>query len=414
MIRRQLFYKLVDHLPKREFSIVTGPRQTGKSTLLKQMEEQCRREGLPTVFLNLENRTLLADIDSNPLNLIRYLPGEKRRIIVFIDEIQYLSDPSNFLKLIYDEHSERLKIVATGSSAFYTDNRFKDSLAGRKRIFHLLTCSFREYLEISGKQELVEELNRISSARDYKTIFIDYLRIELENYLVYGGYPAVISETIKQEKISRLKEIRDSFLKRDIQDSGVVNENAFYSLFRILASQTGNLVNVNELSATLRIKHETVSSYLNILRKCFHISLAKPWFNNLRKELVKMPKVFLLDNGMRNCLLNNFQPFIQRIDKGELWENMVNRLLIDRYGDDSVFFWRTTAGNEVDFVLPHNENLEAIETKLDQRMINRKKYRIFQENYPAFDLRFLWLYPFDEDFFRRIEMLNGALPRPES
>lgn len=401
MIRRRLFSDLIEHLPKKEFSIVTGPRQSGKSTLLKQMEEHCRNEGLPTVFLNLENRTLLADLDNNPVNLLRYLPEVQKRVIVFIDEVQYLNHPSNFLKLIYDDHCSRIKIVATGSSAFYTDVRLKDSLTGRKRIFHLLTCSFGEFLEIKGKGDLVEELNRISSVRESRTALLDYLRIEWENYMIYGGYPAVITEPDKHEKINRLKEIRDSFVKRDIQDSGVTNETAFYQLFRILASQTGNLVNTNELSATLRIKHETVTNYLNILMKCFHISLARPFFGNLRKELVKMPKVFLLDSGMRNCMLNNFQLINQRADKGELWENMVNRLLIDRYGLESVLFWRTSAGNEVDFVLPEVEHPEAFEAKLDKVMIHQKKYRIFQENYPDIDFRFLWLYPFDEDFFRR-------------
>lgn len=402
MIRRELFDTLQNHLPKSEFSIITGARQTGKSTLLRQLEEYCQQEGIPTVFLNLENRVLLADLDSNPLNLLRYLPELTNRVIVFIDEIQYLSDPSNFLKLIYDDHSSRIKIVATGSSAFYMDNRFKDSLAGRKRIFHLFTCTFTEYLEISERGDLVEEFNRIITISGSKSILMDYLRIEWENYLVFGGYPAVIKETDKKEKINRLKEIRDSFVKRDIQESGVVNENAFYNLFRILASQTGSLVNVNELSATLRIKHETVSNYLNVLQKCFHISLVKPFYSNLRKELVKMPKVFLLDNGMRNCLLNNFQPVSQRSDKGELWKNIFYRLMIDKWDMDSVLFWRTSAGNEVDFVLTEHQRQKAYEAKIDSDLINRKKYKVFQENYPGIELDFLWMYPFNEDFFRRL------------
>lgn len=408
MVRRKLFNKLLEHLPKKEFSIITGARQTGKSTLLKQLEDYCKKEEMSTVFLNLENRTILADLDSNPLNLLRYLPEQQKRVIVLIDEVQYLNDPSNFLKLIYDEHSSRVKIISTGSSAFYMDDRFKDSLAGRKRIFHLLTCSFREFLEISGKVDLIEELNRIASVPASKSASIDYLRIEWENYMIYGGYPAVITETDKQEKINRLKEIRDSFVKRDIQESGVANENAFYHLFRILASQTGGLVNVNELSATLRIKNETVSNYINVLQKCFHISLARPFFSNLRKELVKMPKVFLLDNGMRNCLLNNFQPVNLRVDKGELWENMVFRLLVETYGLDSVLFWRTSAGNEVDFVLPELESPKACEAKVDRDLINLKKYKIFQENYPEIDLEFLWLYPFDEEFFRKIGMFSAG------
>ena len=184
--------------------------------------------------------------------------------------------------------------------------------------------------------------------------------MEWESYMIYGGYPAIITETGTEEKIDRLKEIRDSFVKRDILESGVINEIAFYNLFRILASQSGSLVNINELASTLRIKNETVASYLGIMQKCFHIALIKPFFRNLRKELVKMPKVYLLDSGLRNCLLNNFQPIAIRSDRGELWENTVFRILADNHGFDAIKFWRTSAGNEVDFVLPEINKPYAI------------------------------------------------------
>src|SRR5699024_368959 len=115
-----------------------------------------------------------------------------------------------------------------------------------------------------------------------------------------------------------LKEIRDSFIKRDILESGVKDETSFYQLFRILAGQSGNLLNANELSTTLRIKRETVNSYLIVLQKCFHVALVKPFFRNLRKELIKMPKSYLLDTGLRHCLLNNFQHLSIRNDLGVL------------------------------------------------------------------------------------------------
>jgi predicted AAA+ superfamily ATPase len=232
-----------------------------------------------------------------------------------------------------------------------------------------------------------------------------FLRVEWENYMIFGGYPAVITEPDKSAKINLLKEIRDSFIKRDILEAGVVNEIAFYHLFRILAAQTGNLVNVNELSLTLRIKNETVSNYLNVMQKCFHISLPKPSSRNLRKELVKMPKVYLLDTGLRNCLLNNFQPLALRTDKGELWENTVFRLLINKYGLDSVLYWRTSAGNEVDFVIPDMDEAKAIEAKYDIAFTNQNKCKLFHEAYPEIKLQFAWMYPMDESFFRRIDGL---------
>jgi len=402
MIRRKLFEDLQAHLLKKEFSIITGARQTGKSTLLRQLETYCRETEIPVVFLNLENKTLLAELNENPLNLLKFMPEPNTRTIALVDEIQYLDDPSNFLKLLYDEHSEQIKVVATGSSAFYIDNQFRDSLAGRKKIFQLYTCSFDEYLELSGKSDLREEKDHLLKNGDFKSTLTDYLRVEWESYMIYGGYPAIITEPDKQEKINRLKDIRDSFVKRDILESGVINETAFYNLFRILAGQTGGMVNVNELSSTLRIKNETVDNFLTIMQKCFHIALVKPFFRNLRKELVKMPKVFMLDTGLRNCLLNNFQPLAVRTDKGELWENTIFRILADKIGLDAIQYWRTSAGNEVDFVLSENERLKAIEVKYDNNQVNMNKYKLFTENYPDIPLQFFWLNPFDHDFFRRI------------
>lgn len=403
MIQRKLFSKLLEHLPRKEFSIITGARQTGKSTLLLQLEEHCKKEGIPTLFLNLENKVILAELNDHPLNILKFLPRTSKRIVVFMDEIQYLSDPSNFMKLLYDEHAGQMKIVASGSSAFYLDSRFRDSLAGRKRIFQLLPCSFDEYLELNGKQELLDEEQRLLRNSNAKSTKINYLQVEWEDYLIYGGYPAIITEPDKLEKINKLKELRDSFVKRDLLESGVVNEIAFYRLFRILAEQTAGLVNVNELSSTLRIKNETVVHYLSVLQKCFHIVLAKPYSRNLRRELVKMPKVFLLDTGMRNCLLNNFQPLSARTDKGALWENAVFNLLVQRYGLEEIHFWRTSAGNEVDFVIAGAKVPKAIEAKFDLASVRPHKYRIFQEAYPDLKLHFAWMSPFDEEFFRRIE-----------
>lgn len=402
MVRRKIFWKLVNHLQNKEFSIITGARQTGKSTILRQIEDYCKENSIPVVFLNLENKAILSEINQTPVNLLKFLPDSERRVVALVDEIQYLDDPSNFLKFLYDEYAAKVKVIATGSSAFYIDNRFTDSLAGRKRLFNLYTCSFEECLELTEKTMLLEELENIRSRPDYKSTQVELLKIEWEKYMLYGGYPAIVTEPDVQEKIFRLREIRDSFVKRDILESGVQNEAAFYKLFQLLASQTGNLINVNELSSSLQIKNETVDNYLTILRKCFHIFLIKPYFSNLRKELTKMQKVYLLDTGLRNCLINSFQPLSQRLDKGELWENTAFKILAELYEPDEIKYWRTTAGNEVDFIITQNDNAMAVEAKFSQSLVKPEKYKIFASNYPQIKLNFLWMEPFGEEFFRRI------------
>lgn len=402
MVHRKIFDKLKEHLLKKEYTILTGARQTGKSTLLRQLEIYCRQTMIPVVFFNLENKTTLAELNENPLNILKFIPEPHKKTVALVDEVQYLDDPSNFLKLLYDEHSEQIKIVATGSSAFYIDRQFRDSLAGRKKLFQLNTCSFEEYLLLSGKSHLLEEVEHLLNNPDYKSTYLDYLHIEWEEYMIYGGYPAIITESDKQEKINRLKEIRDSFVKRDILESEIVNEAAFYNLFRILAAQTGSLVNINELSSTLRIKNDTVNNYLNVLQKCFYITLTRPFYRNLRKELVKMPKVFFLDTGLRNCLLNNFQPLAERTDKGDLWENTIFRILADKCGVDVIQYWRTSGGNEVDFILSDNTGIKAIEAKYGKEQFRVNKYKLFRETYPEIPIKYLWLNPFDHDFFRRV------------
>ena len=399
-MKRELFAALQKHLEKKEFTILTGARQTGKSTLLKQLEEDCKQSGIPTIFLNLENKSILAELNKSPLSIIHFLPETEQRIIVFIDEVQYLDDPSNFLKLLYDEYAPKLKIVATGSSAFYIDRNFKDSLAGRKRVFTLYTCSFSECLLLKNKTDLLNEFNRLSNQKGAKSVVLSALEVEFYNYILFGGYPAVVLEPDMEEKKQRLNEIKDSYVKRDILEAGVKNESAFYALFRILADQSGNLLNVNELSTTLRIKTETVENYLFILRKCFHVVLIKPFFRNLRKELTKMPKVYLLDTGLRNCLLNNFESLPFRTDRGALWENFYFRILLNKYSQDELFYWRTSVGNEVDFVLPHIQNPFAVEVKYDQSAIKESKYKLFSANYPDILLCYAYLNPFTESFFQ--------------
>ena len=410
-MKRNLFVTLQKHLEKKEFTILIGARQTGKSTLLKQLECDCRQSGIITLFLNLENKSILAELDKSPLALFHFLPETDQRIVVFVDEIQYLNDPSNFLKLLYDEYAPKLKIVATGSSAFYIDKKFKDSLAGRKRVFTLYTCSFDECLLLREKTELLKELNRLTRQKGAKSVQLHTLETEWNNYMLFGGYPAVILEPDVEEKKQRLSEIKDSFVKRDILESGVRNEAAFYLLFRVLADQTGGLLNINELSTTLRIKADTVENYLFILRNCFHIVLVKPFYRNLRKELTKMPKVYLLDTGLRNCLLNNFEPLSFRSDRGTLWENTYFRMLLNTYPQEELFYWRTSAGNEVDFVFPNIQKPYAVEVKYDQNAIKKSKYKLFSENYPEIPLHYAYISPFSERFFEELPdiTINGVI-----
>ncbi|PKP46426.1 MAG: AAA family ATPase [Bacteroidetes bacterium HGW-Bacteroidetes-11] len=396
---RELYSQIKLHIEKKEFTVITGARQAGKTTLLKKIYSDLREHGKTVSYFSMEDPGILAAANEHPEQIFKFSPrpenpltnGISKKIFLLIDEIQYLTSPSGFLKYLYDTYAENLKLIVTGSSAFYLDTRFKDSLAGRKRIFMLGTLNFEEFLLFKNQQSLIDELVKIRQTDEYLSPFAEPLNILLEEYIIYGGYPAVVLDPDFNDKKARLNELRNSFIKKDILEAGLGNEEAFFRMMKLLASQTGNLVNRSELSSTLRIDVRTVETYLHVMQKCFHIMLIRPFFSNLRKELVKMPKAYFGDTGLRNTLLNNFSPLTDRDDRGALLENYLLKRLSTIFGHEEVMFWRTASGNEVDFVIKENQNRKAYEAKFGNQKPNHSAVKAFKDAYPDFSFQtFCW------------------------
>ncbi len=393
---RYLYEDIKKHLSKKAFTIITGARQVGKTTILRQLYSMLKSKDEIVAYLNLEDKILLNDLNNNPDLIFDRVPSTPlkiidgrsyKRIYLLIDEIQYLENPSNFLKYIYDEYEINVKIVASGSSAFYIDKKFKDSLAGRKRIFHLYPLSFNEFLNFKEENELNDEIQYMLKEPKYKSRYQRNILSFLNEYLVYGGYPAVVLERDADEKKYLLDELKDSYLRKDILESGVDKEVKFMILLQLLANQTGNLVNKNELAKVLGIDNKTVEKYVYTLSKCFHIDLINPFFQNVKKELIKMKKVYFNDLGLRNSLINNFELPVQREDKGALFENFIYNQFRIQYNPDDIYYWRTADGNEVDFVIKKGMKTGiAYEVKWDCRKFNEKKYKRFITHYPEIEL----------------------------
>jgi predicted AAA+ superfamily ATPase len=389
LLNRNILPSILENLPFKEFIVITGPRQCGKTSVLQLVENHLQSQGENPVYLTLEDPTILKRLNEHPENLFSVLPQSEKKIYVLMDEIQYLADPTNFLKYNFDLHNEKVKIICTGSSAFYIDQNFKDSLAGRKLIYNLFTLSFNEFLYFkTGNDLLGNELLELKKRPDYLSPKLITIRQLLDEYLIYGGYPAVVLSESTDRKKSLLAELSQAFLRRDIFESSVRDEEKFFILTRLLAAQAGGLVNVNQLANTLQLSVTAVENYIHILRKIFHIQFVRPFFNNLKKELTKMPKIYFNDLGMRNILLNQFTDVETRMDRGELIENYVFIRLRDSYLKEDVRFWRTADGNEVDFVVSTEfQKGFAIECKFDGNSFSRSKYKKFEEAYPNFPLR---------------------------
>ena len=393
---RYLYDSLEKHLYHKNYTILTGARQVGKTSLLRKLYSTLMGKNEIVAFINLENKILLSSLNKNPNAIFdsvaatpqKILHGKSnKRIYLLIDEIQYLSDPSNFLKFLYDEYEYNVKVVATGSSAFYIDKKFKDSLAGRKRIFQLHPLSFNEFLIFKEEDKINTEITNMVQEPSYKSAYQRSMLSYLNEYLVFGGYPAVVLEKDRDEKIYLLNELKDSYLRKDILESNVDKENKFLILLQLLADQIGGLVNKNELANTIGLDNKTVEKYVYILAKSFHIDLIKPFYRNIRKELTKMPKVFFNDVGLRNTLLNNFNLPEFRSDKGALFENFIYNQLRIKHDKEKIHFWRTADGNEVDFVIKESlHNGYAFEIKWNCIKFNKNKYKKFTKQYPNFPL----------------------------
>jgi len=395
-IPRKIHLDIKDHLKRKEYTIITGPRQSGKTSLIQALYNELKSEGQTVSYLTFEDMDILSAINSHPEEIFSFsIRPEKplmtenskdQRIFLFIDEVQYAANPSNFLKYLYDTYRENLKIVATGSSAFYIDEKFSDSLAGRKRLFELKTLDFEEWLVFKGFSGLLAELKLIKTREQYISPVHKEIIDKFNEYLIFGGYPEVVLENSYEEKIKLLKDLKNSFLKRDIDESGISNPDKFYKMLVLLAGQSGNLVNRNELANTISVDNKTIDKYLYVLQNCFHIGLVKPFYSNLRKELTKMPKVYFKDTGMRNVALNRFFDFKLREDQGALLENYVYNRLLGIYDSDAVYFWRTADKNEIDFVVTTSfEEGLAYEVKMkcnSAKAASTKKFSLAYPKYP--------------------------------
>lgn len=367
------------YLEKPEIMLFIGARQSGKTTILKQLESILQKDNQITFFLNLEDPEFLSLLNQSPRNLLKIFTFDlNSKTFVFIDEIQYLKNPTNFLKFFYDEYQNKIKLIVSGSSAFHLDGKFHDSLAGRKKIFPVRTLSFREFLRFKNENDLFQQDFFKLSLTDEEKIKNYY-----GEYVIYGGYPKVVLSALMEKK-EQLQEIGYSYIKKDIFESGVRQEEIYYRLLKLVAGSSGGMVNFSELASTLGVGIATVQRYFHVLQKSFHISLIRPFYKNVRKEITKMPKAYFYDLGLRNFFAGNFDSFISRADKGSLLETAVYRQLLENYDESEIKFWRTIAHNEVDFVV---ENKRAFEVKFNTAQFKKEKYRVFLDAYPGIDLR---------------------------
>ncbi len=382
LVQREIFPQITKHLDAKEITLIIGPRQIGKTTLLSQIKDHLLKQGYSESRVLSFNLDVITDrrLFESQTEFIKFLKERitKEKLFVFVDEAQRVGNAGIFFKGIYDLDLP-VKFFLTGSSALEIKSKIHEPLTGRKRIFYLHPLSFHEY--VSAKDtSLVKLLEQKESSAYTKERILEHL----SRFLVWGGYPKIALEDNLETKEQLLREIYSSYMERDIIGFlEIKNTTAFTNLVAMLASQVGQLVNTQELSNTLNVERKTVEKYLEILEKTFVIERISPFFRNVRKELTKMPKVCFLDAGLRNFALSDLKGFEERHDKGAILENFLFAEL-RKSTDEKFHFWRTKEKAEVDFVLEHRFDeplpIEVKATSLKSPEISRS-FRSFLHAY---------------------------------
>ncbi|TET31881.1 MAG: ATP-binding protein [Anaerolineales bacterium] len=332
---------LDEYLEPNKVLIIYGPRRVGKTTLLQTYLSRTRLKYKSAVGDDVPTQRLLS---SRNVNLIKeYLEGYE---LFALDEAQYIPNIGQALKIIVDQ-IPGIHVFVTGSSSFELAGQVSEPLTGRKRILKLYPFAQTELLSLHNRFEL---------------------RQELEERLIFGSYPDVVTARTIKARIEAVSEIANSYLMKDILAfERVRNSGKIWDLLKLLAFQVGSEVSHNELSRSLGVDVKTVQRYIDLLEKSFVLYRLSGFSRNLRKEVTQKAKYFFLDNGIRNAIIAQFNRLDQRDDVGQLWENFMTmeRIKYLTYASEvaNLYFWRTYSQQEIDLVEERGQQLDGYEFK---------------------------------------------------
>ena len=356
MIERSIESQIKNKLFKGKAILLFGPRQVGKTTLIKKIVAEA---DMPFRWFSGDEPDIRLALTNTTSTQLRALIGTAK--LVVIDEAQRIENIGLTIKLATDNFPE-IQVIATGSSAFELANKINEPLTGRKFEFLLYPFSFEELYQNNG--------------------FIEEKRL-LENRLIFGSYPEVINNIGNERE--GLIFLTDSYLYKDLLVyDGLKKSSLIHKLLLALALQVGSEVSYTNLAQVLGVDKNTVEKYIDLLEQVFVVFRLNAFSRNLRNELKKTKKVYFYDNGVRNAIIGNFQPLAQRTDVGALWENY---LIAERnkyfkynklYGGQ--YFWRTAQQQEIDYLEERDGQIATFEFKWNEKKVPQIP-KIFQNAY---------------------------------
>ncbi len=363
--REKHLSRIKNSISKVPITILIGARQTGKTSLIESLLLD-----MDTFKLDgetVETNNLFSSIP-NVVEFLKIKINKDLEGLLIIDEFQFIDKISTKLKILIDSN-KKLKILCSGSSSLDIVQTVEESLAGRVRMLSVNSLSFSESVLFNNK-ELFNEYEKYS-VNTNDDIVSPQIKLILNNNLVYGGMPRVALESDPIEKIQILNDIYRTYLLRDVK-SYVRNKDSvgFNKLLQFLALQISNLINVNELSRVTSLSYNKCEEYIYILEQMFIIKLVEPFENNQRKAIKKRKKIFFMDLGLRNIIINNFNSLDIRIDNGALFENFIFlEIFKHTLSYYKINFYRTRDGAEVDFVI--NDMMKNISIEAKYKNLNK-------------------------------------------
>lgn len=363
IINRELEKRIRERIGKGKAIVLLGPRQTGKTTLIKKIIGS----NDAVISLSGDDSLVREQLSQQNTQEIKRIIGNKK--ILFIDEAQRIKDIGLTLKIIIDQ-LQLEQIYVTGSSALEIASEINEPLTGRKWEYMLYPISWSELEQHFG--------------------YLDASR-QLEQRIIYGSYPDVINNPGDASEI--LREISGSYLYKDLlMYQGIKKPEILDKLLRALALQIGNEVSYNELSRLIQVDKNTVQVYIDLLEKAFVIFRLQPLSRNLRNEISTSRKIYFYDTGIRNALISNFNPLEIRSDIGPLWENFMiserRKMMEYERISANTFFWRTTYQQEIDYIEERDGKMHAFEFKWNQNAKARIPKK-FIETYPGSETRII-------------------------
>ena len=379
-IKRKIYNQIYKHMSEKEITMLIGPRQSGKTTIMKQVQKDLLKEKMETVYLNLDIDKDIEVLESQE-KLLQFLKLHiKNTGYVFIDEFQKKKNAGVFLKGLYDMDLP-YKFIISGSGSIELKEKTYESLAGRKRIFTIYPVSFEEFAlyKCDYKYDTLKEIHNIEPEKE-KLLFNEYMS--------YGGYPKVVITEDKNEKYAIINEIVQSFLHKDVLTLIKYEKlDDFQKLIKILGTYNGSMLEYTNLSNATGLSPKTIKNYIRYLEETHIIKRITPFSKKRIGEITKMPTLYFIDIGFLHYSLGSFGS-LQSEKEGLLFQNIIWRMLEELFENKgaSINYWRTKTHQEVDFVIDYQNTLSACEIKYSSKKISTSSLYSFQRKYPKSNL----------------------------